>query len=186
MKLFHHCSYLSLGPDRGVDETKAVPDVKWLFETRAGDGGVIVSPSWPIPAKGIEGGRRRTSRRTVRRPTHHRRVVRQLDGTFVGDDGAALEGRAQAVRLRDHGLRHRLDHRRADGQRLRRRARPRAPADDGRDWLAAFEIDRRRGPYQSAGARASVGVHRPPRVPASRPSSSAPGRRARTHRSSTS
>ena len=29
MKLMHHCSYLSLGPDRGVDETKPVPEVKW-------------------------------------------------------------------------------------------------------------------------------------------------------------
>ena len=28
MKLMHHCSYLSLGPERGVDETKPVPEVE--------------------------------------------------------------------------------------------------------------------------------------------------------------
>ncbi len=32
MKLMHHCSYLSLGPKYGIDETKPVPEVEWLFE----------------------------------------------------------------------------------------------------------------------------------------------------------
>jgi hypothetical protein len=54
LKLFHHCSYLSLGPDRGKDETEAVPEVKWLFETQGRDGCVIVSPSDPIPEKGAD------------------------------------------------------------------------------------------------------------------------------------
>jgi hypothetical protein len=82
MKLFHHCSYLSLGPERGTDETKAVPDVKWLFETQGRRGGVIVSPSWPIPAKGSkEDGDVQPPHRQA--ANHHRRVVRQLDGTFV-------------------------------------------------------------------------------------------------------
>lgn len=49
MKLFHHCSYLSLGPDRGKDETVAVPEVKWLFETQGRAGCLIISPSDPIP-----------------------------------------------------------------------------------------------------------------------------------------
>jgi hypothetical protein len=56
LKLFHHCSYLSLGPDRGTDETKAVPEVKWLFETQARDGCLIISPSDPVPEKGTEAG----------------------------------------------------------------------------------------------------------------------------------
>lgn len=51
-KLPHHCSYLTLGPDKGDDKTVPVPDVKWLFEDRGQRGGVIVSTSWPIPAKG--------------------------------------------------------------------------------------------------------------------------------------
>jgi proteasome lid subunit RPN8/RPN11 len=52
MKLPHHCSYTALGPDRGTEETKAVPDVKWLFETQGNRGAYIVSTSKPIPAKG--------------------------------------------------------------------------------------------------------------------------------------
>lgn len=82
MKLFHHCSYLSLGPDRGVDETKAVPDVKWLFETQGREGATIVSPSWPIPIKGskedadIQPPHRQAA-------NHHRRVARELGGEFT-------------------------------------------------------------------------------------------------------
>jgi hypothetical protein len=82
MKLFHHCSYLSLGPERGIDETKAVPDVKWLFETQGRRGAVIVSPSRPIPAKGTkEDDEVQPPHRQA--ANHHRRVIRQFDGTFV-------------------------------------------------------------------------------------------------------
>jgi hypothetical protein len=54
LKLFHHCSYLSLSKDRGEDETKPVPDVKWMFESQGRDGCIVVSPSRSIPAKGTE------------------------------------------------------------------------------------------------------------------------------------
>jgi hypothetical protein len=54
LKLFHHCSYLSLSPERGKDETEAVPEVKWLFETQSREGCLIVSTSEPIPDKGTE------------------------------------------------------------------------------------------------------------------------------------
>ena len=82
MKLFHHCSYLALGPERGVDETKAVPAVKWLFETQGRAGGTIVSPSWRIPTKGTK------EDKDVQPPhrqaaNHHRRVADQLSGQFV-------------------------------------------------------------------------------------------------------
>jgi hypothetical protein len=82
VKLFHHCSYLSLGPDRGADETKAVPDVKWLFETQGRQGGTIVSPSWPIPTKGskedddVQPPHRQAA-------NHHRRVTSNLGGKFT-------------------------------------------------------------------------------------------------------
>jgi hypothetical protein len=82
MKLFHHCSYLALGPERGTNETKAVPDVKWLFETQGRDDGVIVSTSWSIPAKGSK------EDKDIQPPhrqaaNHHRRVAEQLDGQFT-------------------------------------------------------------------------------------------------------
>jgi hypothetical protein len=48
-KLPHHCSYLSLGPERGKDKTEPVEEVKWLFETQSRRKGSIVSTSIPIP-----------------------------------------------------------------------------------------------------------------------------------------
>jgi hypothetical protein len=53
-KLPHHCSYTTLGPkeNKGVDKTTPVDNVQWLFEEKGNRGCIIVSPSWPIPAKG--------------------------------------------------------------------------------------------------------------------------------------
>jgi hypothetical protein len=48
-KLPHHCSYLSLAPDKGKDTTEPVPNVKWLFETQAQARATVVSTSCPIP-----------------------------------------------------------------------------------------------------------------------------------------
>ena len=82
MKLPHHCSYLALGPDRGVDETRPVPDIKWLFEDQRIAGGDIVSSSWPIPAKGT------MDDKSVQPPhrqaaSYHRRISRDHDGEFL-------------------------------------------------------------------------------------------------------
>lgn len=49
-ELPHHCSYLSLGPEKGKEKTKPSPEAKWLFEEQGRAGSVIVSTSWPIPA----------------------------------------------------------------------------------------------------------------------------------------
>ena len=48
----HHCSYKALGPEKGVDKTVPVADVKWLCETQGEADGFIISPSKPIPWKG--------------------------------------------------------------------------------------------------------------------------------------
>jgi hypothetical protein len=48
-KLSHHCSYKSLGPDKGEDITEPVENVKWLFEDQGGTNGIVISPSIPIP-----------------------------------------------------------------------------------------------------------------------------------------
>jgi hypothetical protein len=48
-ELPHHCSYLSLGPDKGKDKTEPVPDVKWLFEVQAHPNAVAVATSKAIP-----------------------------------------------------------------------------------------------------------------------------------------
>ncbi|HEY7767220.1 hypothetical protein [Longimicrobium sp.] len=50
VNLPHHCSYLSLGPDKGKEVTEPVPNVKWLYENQGQTGGLLVSTSCPIPA----------------------------------------------------------------------------------------------------------------------------------------
>lgn len=82
MKLPHHCSYLTLGPDRGRDETKPVKDVAWLFEDQMQRGGIIVSTSKPIPIKGSEEDK---SDQPPHRQaaTYYRRIVKDKDGEFI-------------------------------------------------------------------------------------------------------
>lgn len=48
-KVPHHCSYLSLGPDKGQTKTKPVPDVDWLLKQGKAKAVMIVT-SDPIPA----------------------------------------------------------------------------------------------------------------------------------------
>jgi hypothetical protein len=82
MKLPHHSSYRSVGPDRGQDETVAVPDVKWLFETQGQQGAYILSTSWPIPVKGsVDDKSDQPPHRQA--ANHHRRVVKEKSGQFV-------------------------------------------------------------------------------------------------------
>lgn len=54
LHLFHHCSYKSIGPDKGDHKTVPIPDVKWLFEDKGKDSCIIVSPSQPIPKIGTK------------------------------------------------------------------------------------------------------------------------------------
>ena len=81
MKVPHHCSYLALGPERGTDETKPEPDVKWLIEDQHEDGAVIVSTSDSIPARGS------TADESVQPPhrqaaNYYRRIANEASGEF--------------------------------------------------------------------------------------------------------
>ena len=49
IKVPHHCSYLSLGPDKGTNETEPTEEVARLYEQYGRQGGIIVSPSNVIP-----------------------------------------------------------------------------------------------------------------------------------------
>jgi hypothetical protein len=82
MKLPHHCSYLTLGPERGKDETKPVKDLAWLFQDQMLRGGIIVSTSKPIPVKDSEEDK---SNQPPHRQAanYYRRVVRDKDGQFI-------------------------------------------------------------------------------------------------------
>ncbi len=51
IKIPHHCSYKSIGPDKGEDKTQAVQNVSWLY----GQGqkmGILIATSNPVPEKG--------------------------------------------------------------------------------------------------------------------------------------
>lgn len=47
-KLPHHCSYLSLGPDKGKSKTEPVEEVRWLLDQGLQDA-IVVITSDPIP-----------------------------------------------------------------------------------------------------------------------------------------
>jgi hypothetical protein len=49
-KLWHHCSYTAIGPEKGIDKTEPVPEVKWIFEEKLPKNAIIVSTSKPIPS----------------------------------------------------------------------------------------------------------------------------------------
>jgi hypothetical protein len=49
-KLSHHCSYKSLGPDKGTDVTTPHMTVARLYEAYGADNGLVVSTSKPIPS----------------------------------------------------------------------------------------------------------------------------------------
>jgi hypothetical protein len=50
----HHCSYKSIGPEKGVDKTQPIDQVAWLCETAGEETGFVISPSKPIPYKGAK------------------------------------------------------------------------------------------------------------------------------------
>jgi hypothetical protein len=76
-KLPHHCSYLSLGPDKGKDKTEPVPNVKWLFEKQGQKGGIIVSTSWDIPYEDTDQPPHRQA------ANYYRGVVSSIQGEFI-------------------------------------------------------------------------------------------------------
>jgi hypothetical protein len=53
-KIPHHCSYKSIGPEKGVDVTKPTDEVKWLCETQGRERSIMMSTSWSIPSKGSD------------------------------------------------------------------------------------------------------------------------------------
>lgn len=81
-KLPHHSSYLTLGPERGEEETEPVDDVAWLFEDQLQRGGIIASTSWPIPSEGSEEDE---SPQPPHRQAanYYKRIVGEKDGEYI-------------------------------------------------------------------------------------------------------
>jgi hypothetical protein len=80
-KVPHHCSYLSIGPDKGEDETKPTDDMKWLCEMQGQERCTLMSTSKSMPVKGSD------EDKDVQPPhrqagAYYRRVANAKDGAF--------------------------------------------------------------------------------------------------------
>lgn len=80
-KVPHHSSYLSIGPDKGEDETKPTAHVEWLYEKQGRERCIMMSTSKSIPVKGT------AEDRDVQPPhrqaaAYYRRVANTKDGSF--------------------------------------------------------------------------------------------------------
>ena len=138
MKLFHHRSYLSLSPDRGTEETTAVDDVAWLFETQGWEGGIIVSPSWPIPAKGSkEDGDVPAAAPSGRQSSPP--GDQEAEWAIHGHDGKAVQGSTRAVWLRRYRLWSGPHHRSGEGQHFRRSGHTACWLMSVESWLGTFD-----------------------------------------------
>ena len=76
-KLPHHCSYLSLGPDKGETSTEPVPEVKWLYENQGQSRATLVSSSDPIPSEDTNDPPHRQA------VNYYNKVAKELRGEFV-------------------------------------------------------------------------------------------------------
>jgi hypothetical protein len=81
-KLPHHCSYKSLGLEKGEDITEPDENVGWIWTNRGGEHGIIISTSKPIPKKGSDED-------DCDQPPHrqaanyYKKVLEAIDGEFV-------------------------------------------------------------------------------------------------------
>ncbi len=77
VKLPHHCSYLSLGPEKGSTMTEPVPEVVRFYENFGGSGVILVSSSDPIPES------ESNDPPHVQAARYYRYVVGRKDGRFI-------------------------------------------------------------------------------------------------------
>ncbi len=103
-KIPHHCSYLSIGPDKGEDETKPTDDVKWLCETQGQKRCIMMSTSKSIPVKGS------AEDKDVQPPhrqaaAYYKRVANAKDGSFkvTMDLPSASKPKPSTIEITDRG-----------------------------------------------------------------------------------
>ena len=80
-KIPHHCSYLSVGPEKGTDETKPTEDMKSLCETQGQERSTMMSTSKSIPVKGSDEDKdpQPPHRQSA---AYYKRVAKAKDGAF--------------------------------------------------------------------------------------------------------
>ena len=77
VKLPHHCSYLSLGPDKGTQKTEPTENVKWLYEEQGQVLRRVISTSKPIPDDDTEQPPHRQA------ANYYRDLIAQKHGEFL-------------------------------------------------------------------------------------------------------
>ena len=103
-KIPHHCSYLSIGPDKGNDETKPTEGMKWLCETQGQKRSTMMSTSKSIPVKGSDED-------TDPQPPHrqaaayYKRIANDKDGAFkvTMDLPSAIRPKPSAIEITARG-----------------------------------------------------------------------------------
>jgi hypothetical protein len=50
VKIPHHSSYLSLGPEKGTEKTVPTEQIAYLYEKKLNRSAILVSTSWPVPS----------------------------------------------------------------------------------------------------------------------------------------
>lgn len=105
-KIPHHCSYTAIGPDKGNDETKPVPEVVWLCETQGRERHIMMSTSWSIPLKGS------AEDKDVQPPhrqaaAYYKRVANGKDGQFkvTMDLPSVHKPKPTTIEITDRGAR---------------------------------------------------------------------------------
>lgn len=73
----HHCSYLSLGPEKGEEVTNPTDDVRWLYESQGQRRARVISTSEPIPSRDTEQPPHRQA------ANYYRRIVAAKRGEFL-------------------------------------------------------------------------------------------------------
>ena len=98
VKVPHHSSYLSLGPEKGKLATKPVPSVQRLYEEYGEQAGIIVSPSKVIP------GTDETLPPHKQAAEYYRRAAKNLGGNFVVTMEYPNKQNPKPINLRISGL----------------------------------------------------------------------------------
>jgi hypothetical protein len=103
-KIPHHCSYLSIGPEKGEDETEPTADVQWLCEEQGQERCTMMSTSDTIPIKGS------AEDRDVQPPhreaaAYYKRVAKMKDGAFkvTMDLPSASKPKPTTIQITDRG-----------------------------------------------------------------------------------
>lgn len=105
MLLPHHCSYLSLSKDKGDEKTVPTANIDWLYRKAGHEGAILLSSSWPIPAKGTADDK--DSQPPHRQAANYYREIRALkNGDFeVTMERPAIKPRPTVIDITHRGAR---------------------------------------------------------------------------------